>query len=67
MSLAVAKKKPKNVSEVTIQVRCQRDWLARVEEHARREGLTRSAYIRHRLIQAMNEDDAKGGETPKGE
>lgn len=61
MSATVAKKK-KKVQEDVLRLRCSADWLDRVDEHAERLGLSRSAFIRLRLTEVMDEEDRRRGE-----
>lgn len=59
---AVAKKPSKTISEDMIRFRAEKAWADRVDLHAQRLGLTRSAYIRLKLTQIMDAEDKERAE-----
>lgn len=56
MSAAVARKK-KRLSEDKVEFRAEKAWMDRLDRVAARLGLTRSAYMRLRLTEAMDRDE----------
>lgn len=60
---AVAKK---NQEEV-IQLRCDEEFVERLDRHAARLKMSRSAYIRARMIEAMNREDKEARESGEKE